>query len=90
MPLLTMKVKPEYRFECRIIDAQNDEEVISASTYLLNEKRVGEPLLGMENLLEEAVEMEVWSMLRHFRNGAQEKHEADYYQDNNEEDGDTL
>lgn len=78
-------MKPEYRIEFRIVDTQTDEEVIKGSTYLLNEKRVGESVLGLENLQEESAEMEFWSMMRAFRNKIQEEYENENYSSHKEE-----
>ena len=77
--------KPEYKIEMRIVDTSMDEEVIRAWAYLPNEKRTGEPVLGLENLSEEAAETEFWDMMRHFRNGVQEKYEAEHYSSEVEE-----
>ena len=73
------KEKPnydKYRFECRIVDMKTDEIVVQASTAIPNEKRVGDSIMGLENIVEEAAENEFWSMFRVFRNRFQAEHEA--------------
>ena len=47
------------------------------SAVIPNEKWVGEPTLGYENLLEEAAETAFWDLMRMFRNKAQPELEAD-------------
>ena len=63
-----------------IVDTETDEVVVNGSVLLPNEKRVGEPLLGLEQLVEDGAEGEFWGLLRHFRNKAQPKYERENYQ----------
>ena len=72
-------MKPEYRLRMQIEDNETGQLVMATNTYLPNEKRVGDPVMGLENLEEENAEMEFWSFMRHFRNGGQQKYEEENY-----------
>lgn len=62
----------------KIVDATNGEEVIASSTYLSSHtSEAGE---------NEAVEMEVGSMMRAFNKKVRAMYEDEYYQDKNEEE----
>ncbi len=47
----------------------------TGSAYVSDEKSVGEPVLGLENLREESAETEFWNVFRYFRNGEQQAYE---------------
>lgn len=81
--------KPEYRFECLIKDIQNDAVVVMGSTFINNEKRLADPILGMEQISEESAELEFWSMFRAFRNKLQEEYEEREYKEDNEEENES-
>ena len=66
-----MEPKPEYRFECAVIDDTNQKIVIRGSTYLSGQTSV--------DGANESVDMEVASILRAFRNKFQEDYEAKNY-----------
>jgi hypothetical protein len=68
--------KPNYRFECRIIDETNGETVIHSSTYLSS---IHEDTWGLISC--ESAEQELFSMLRAFRFRVREKYEAENYQE---------
>ena len=71
-----MKI-PEYAFKMQIIDLENGEEIVNGSAFIPNEKMVGKPILGLENMIEEAAEVEFWSAFRAFRNKYQEEHDKE-------------
>ena len=66
-------MKPEYRFEYRIVDATNDETVLKGSTYVSSIDTDG----GCES-----IEMELFSGLRAFNNKVREKYELENYESN--------
>jgi len=67
--------KPEYRFECRIVDMTTGDTVIKADTYLSSS-------IGFDGSCE-SVDMEVASMMRAFDkgDGARDRHEVRNYAD---------
>lgn len=75
-----MENKPEYEVRVSIFDLTTGEEVQTNSAFIPNEKRVGEPVLGFEDLKEESAETAFWDCMRHFRNGGQQAYERDNYQ----------
>ena len=66
--------KNEYRFDCRITDEETGEPVISASTYVSEIDQNGSC---------ESVEMELYSMLRAFKNKIREQHEKEKHDTQN-------
>lgn len=76
--MMTMEeMKPEYRFECKIVDEATGHDVVSASTFIsAHIEPSGEC---------ESVDMEVGSMMRAFVGKFREKYEAEYYAKEEEE-----
>jgi hypothetical protein len=64
--------KPEYEMRISVFDVTSGEEVETGSAFISNDKQVGKPVFGLENLSEEAAEMAFWKVMRHFRNGGQQ------------------
>lgn len=67
-----MEHKPEYRFECRIIDTKNGEEIITASTFVGSHTDI----YGGN----ESIDIEVSSMMRAFKQKYRAKYEQKNYQ----------
>lgn len=72
---------PEYSVKIQIIDEQTGEIVAQETALISNEKMTGEPVLGIESLIEESAEGAFWKLMRRFRNGGQQQYEKDNYSD---------
>lgn len=66
-----------YVFKCEIWDTEADEVIAQGSADIPNEKRTNKPVLGLEDLNEEAAEGAFWDMMRNFRNKVQPELEAE-------------
>lgn len=71
-----MENKPEYRFECQIVDKTTGEIVVRGSTYISEIHLAGDC---------ESIDMEVSSMLRAFDSKVRKEYEGENYSDNKEE-----
>ena len=78
--------KPEYRFECRIVDTKTDEVIVKGDVAIDQEARykLGSFGEGSDEMVEESAESEFWSMFRAFRR-RQKKYEEENYQEELEE-----
>ena len=73
--------KPEYRFQCLVVDVAAGESLLSGSTYLSNVSPDGTC---------ESVDEEVGRVMRGFR-AMKDEHESLFYKNNNEnENGDAV
>ena len=71
-------MKPEYRFECRIVDETSGENIEVGSTYVSDRtSAVGE---------NESVDMEIGSLLRRFYKSKEKYEEENYPKENKDQD----